>query len=135
VRLPSVVEAFCLVDDEWPNARYRRRVKPPQESVRVPVVSTRDFLLRRPSAYVPLTMSFAALGVVAVHIAFVGTAPEADEGAAAHLWQLLMAGQLPVIAIFALKSLPSTPRQATLVLSLQLLAGIAAALPVFLLRF
>ena len=80
-------------------------------------------------------MSVAALGVVAVHIAFVGTAPQADEGTAAHLWQLLMAGQLPVIAIFALTSLPSTPRQATLVLSLQLLAGIAAALPVFLLRF
>jgi hypothetical protein len=80
-------------------------------------------------------MSLAALAVVAVHIAFVGTAPEADEGTAAHLWQLLVVGQLPVIGVFAFTSLPRTPRQGILVLSLQLLAGLMAALPVFLLRF
>jgi hypothetical protein len=88
-----------------------------------------------PSAFVPVAMSVAALAIVAIHIAFVGTARQADEGAAAHLWQILMAGQLPIIAYFALTSLPRTPRQASLVLALQLIAVVAAAAPVFVLKF
>ena len=87
--------------------------------------------LRRPSALIPLAMSLAALALVLTHIAIAGTAREADEGAAAHLWQLLMAGQLPFIAFFAAAYLPREPRQAIPILALQLLAGIAAATPVF----
>ena len=57
-------------------------------------------LLRRPSALIPLAMSATALATVVVHVAMFGTARQADEGTAAHLWQLLMAAQLPVIAFF-----------------------------------
>ncbi len=89
--------------------------------------------LKRPTALVPLAMSLAALGVVLIHIAIAGSAREPDEGTAAHLWQLLMAGQIPIIAIFAISWLPRAPRQAMLVLTLQLAAGLAAAAPVFLL--
>ena len=78
-------------------------------------------------------MSLAALALVLTHIAIAGIAREADEGAAAHLWQLLMAGQLPFIAFFAAAYLPKEPRQAIPILALQLLAGIAAATPVFVL--
>ena len=95
----------------------------------------RAWVLARPSAFVPVAMSVVALAVVALHIAFFGTARQADEGAAAHVWQLLMAGQLAIIAFFAATSLPRTPRQASLVLSVQLLAGLAAAAPVLILRF
>jgi len=90
--------------------------------------------LKQPSAIIPMAMSLAALGVVIGHIAAVGVAREADEGTAAHLWQFLMAGQIPVIAFFAIRWLPRTPRQALLVLILQAVAGLAAAAPVFLLR-
>jgi hypothetical protein len=90
--------------------------------------------LKRPSALIPLAMSLAALSLVLGHIAISGPAREADEGTAAHLWQLLMAGQLPVIAFFAIKWLPREPRQALLILVLQAVAGLAAAAPVFLLR-
>jgi hypothetical protein len=90
--------------------------------------------LKQPSALIPLAMSLAALVVVIGHIATVGIAREADEGTAAHLWQLLMAGQIPVIAFFAIKWLPRRPRQALLVLALQAAAGVAAAVPVFLLQ-
>lgn len=76
-------------------------------------------------------MSFAALAIVVGHIATVGVTREVDEGAAAHLWQLLMAGQLPVIAYFAIKWPPRRPAQAALVLALQVAAGLAAAAPVF----
>jgi hypothetical protein len=86
---------------------------------------------KRPSALIPLAMSLAALSLVLGHIAFFGVAREADEGAAAHLWQLLMAGQIPVIAFFAIRWLPRAPRPALLVLALQFVAGLAAAFPVF----
>lgn len=90
--------------------------------------------LKSPSALVPLAMSLAALGVVVGHIAIFGVAHEPDEGTAAHLWQLLMAGQIPVIAFFAITWLPRSPRQALPVLALQALAWLAAAAPVFLLK-
>lgn len=91
--------------------------------------------VRQPSAWIPLAMSAAAIGVIVVHIAVAGTARQADEGTAARLWQLLMAGQLPVIAFFALRWLPAKPNAALLVLALQLGAGLAAAAPVFLLNW
>jgi hypothetical protein len=79
-------------------------------------------------------MSIAALALVLGHIALYGPAREADEGTAAHLWQILMAGQIPVIAFFAITWLPRNARQACVVLGLQLAAGLAAAAPVFLLN-
>jgi hypothetical protein len=63
-------------------------------------------MITRPSAFVPIAMSFAALAVVFVHIIMSGTAREADEGTAAHLWQLLMATQVPIVAFFAIRWLP-----------------------------
>jgi hypothetical protein len=90
--------------------------------------------VKRPSAVIPLAMSLAALSLVLGHIMLFGGAREADEGTAAHLWQLLMAGQIPVIAFFAIKWLPRTPKQALLILGLQAVAGLAAAGPVFLLQ-
>jgi len=89
--------------------------------------------LKQPSAFIPLAMSLAALVLVISHIATVGVAREADEGTAAHLWQLLMAGQIPVIAFFAIRWLPRRPRHALVVLALQAASGVAAAAPVFLL--
>ncbi len=88
--------------------------------------------LKHPSAFIPLAMSLAALALVLGHIATAGVAREADEGTAAHLWQLLMAGQVPVILFFAMTWLPRRPRQAGLVLALQVAAWVAAAAPVFL---
>jgi len=99
-----------------------------------PVMSPNFATLKRPSALAPLAMSLAALGLVLGHIALFGGARQADEGTAAHLWQFLMAGQIPVIAYFAIKWLPRTPGQALLVLALQAVAGLAAAAPVFLLQ-
>lgn len=91
--------------------------------------------LRQPTAVIPLAMSLAAVAVVLGHIAVSGIAREADEGTAAHLWQILMVGQIPVIALFALMWVPRAPRQALLVLALQAAAAIAAAAPVFLLNW
>ena len=89
-------------------------------------------ILRKPSAFLPLAMSLIALAVVLVHIAVFGAAREADEGAAAHLWQLLMAAQLPLLIFFATRWLPRNPKQALLVMALQVSAVVAALAPVYL---
>ena len=92
-------------------------------------------ILKKPSAFLPLAMSFGALATVLMYVALFGPAPQSDEGTAAHLWQILMVGQLPIIAFFAFKWLPRTPREALLVLVLQGGAALMALAPVYLLRF
>ncbi len=92
-------------------------------------------MMRKPSAFLPVAMSLVALALVLGQLVLHGPAPQADEGTAAHLWQLLIAVQLPIVAFFALRWLPQAPRQALLVLVLQAGAGLAALAPVFLLRW
>jgi hypothetical protein len=91
-------------------------------------------IIKRPSAFLPLAMSLTALTLVLVHVAVFGAAREADEGATAHLWQLLMLGQMPVLAFFAVKWLPRAPRQTMYVLALQTVAVLASLAPVFFLK-
>ena len=91
-------------------------------------------LLKRPSAFLPVVMSFAALALVLGHVAVFGAAREADEGAAAHVFQLLMVTQAPIAMIFAIRWLPRAPRQALQVLALQAGAALAALAPVFFLN-
>ena len=88
-------------------------------------------MLRRPSAFLPVAMSTAALAIVLGYAAMFGVARQADEGAAAHLWQLLMAAQLPVVLFFAIRWLPAAPRQALAVLAVQIAAALAALFPVW----
>jgi len=95
----------------------------------------RSTLLKRPSAFLPVAMSLIALATVLVFLASHGPAPQADEGAAAHIWQLLMAAQVPIVLYFAIKWVPESPREAVPILALQLAAAVAALTPVFLLRW
>jgi hypothetical protein len=97
-------------------------------------------MLKHPSAFIPLAMSLIALALVLGRVAMFGTGPEVvvngrpDEGMVAHLWQLLMAGQLPVLAFFAIKWLPRAPRQTLGVLAVQAGAVLASMAPVFFLN-
>ena len=84
--------------------------------------------LRHWTALLPLAMSIAALALVLGHVAG-GGVREADEGTAAHLWQVLMAAQVPLVGLFAVVWLPRAPREAMLVLTLlvgAVLANLAA---------
>jgi hypothetical protein len=90
-------------------------------------------LLRRPSGFLPVLMSVGALGVVLGSLALHGVVRGGDESTAAHLWQLLMGLQVPVVGYFALRWVPRSPRRALPVLAVQVLAALAAAAPVFLL--
>ncbi len=88
-------------------------------------------MIRRPSAFLPVAMSFAALAMALGHIVMFRSVREADEGAAAHIFQLLMVAEVPIVAFFAIKWLPRFPRQALQVLALQAGAALAALAPVF----
>jgi hypothetical protein len=87
-------------------------------------------LLKRPSGYVPLALSLAALATIVLHLARFGAAREVDEGSAAHIWQLLMSAQVLAIVYFGVVWLPRASREARVVLAMQLAAGVTAALPV-----
>ena len=91
-------------------------------------------VMKQPSAFLPVAMSLAALALVLGHTAIFGVVHEVDEGTPAHIFQLLMAGQVPIVAFFAIKWLPQTPRPALQVLVLQAGAGLAALAPVYFLH-
>jgi hypothetical protein len=92
-------------------------------------------MLKQPSGFLPVAMSLGALATVLIFLASHGTAPQADENAAAHIWQLLMAAQAPIVLFFAIKWVPHSPRQALPILALQVCAALAAMAPVFLLHW
>ena len=96
---------------------------------------TSTAILKRPSAFLPICMSLGAILTIAIFLFLHGPAPQPDEGAAAHIWQLLMVCQLPIIALFAVKWIPQSPRQALPILGFQLVAALAAMAPVFLLHW
>ena len=54
-------------------------------------------MLRRPSAVVPILMSGTTLSIAPVLAVLQGTAPQQDEGAEAHIWQLPLAVQFPIV--------------------------------------
>jgi len=92
-------------------------------------------LTKRPSAYLPVAMSLVALALVLGYVAVYGcknSGQPQDEGAAAHLFQLLMVLQGPIILFFALKWLPREPREALTVLAFQFGAWCAAMGTLFL---
>jgi hypothetical protein len=91
-------------------------------------------IVRHPSAFLPLAMSLTALAMVLGSVARYGVVHETDEGAVAHLWQLLMAGQMPIVAFFAIKWLPRSPRQTLHVLALHAGAALVSMAPVFFLN-
>jgi len=118
----------------------RERIIPTQEGSMVRDMFSFRAIVRQPSAFLPIAMSLTALAVLGVSALSEmartghGLVPQPDEGATAHLWQLLMAGQLPILAFFAIKWLPRAPRQTLYVLAMQAGAALASMAPVLLLR-
>ncbi len=88
-------------------------------------------LLKKPSALAPILMSAAAMLVLVAAWFTIGLVRQPDEGAYAHLWQLLMGLQVPIVAYFAIHWIPRAPKPALGVLALQLLAIGATAFPVY----
>jgi uncharacterized membrane protein len=90
-----------------------------------------DASMKHPSTFVPVAMSLLALAVVIGHAAIYGIAHEADEGVAAHIFQILMAAQLPVIVFLIVTRLRREPLETLRVLAVQAAAAFAAFTAVF----
>lgn len=93
-------------------------------------------LIRKTSAWLPIAMSLTALMLLLVYLLIFGINRyhQSDEGTAAHLFQLLMVGQIPIIIFFVIKYLPQMPKQALKVLVIQIIVALIAFAPVFLLE-
>ncbi len=91
-------------------------------------------IIKKPAAFLPVAMSLAALAMVLGHIAIWGVVREADEGTVAHLFQLLIMAQVPLVAVFAIRYLQQAPKATVCVLAMQAGAVLAAIAPVFLLH-
>jgi hypothetical protein len=74
----------------------------------------------------PQIMSLAALAICAVGWSGIVRDPPGDEGPLAHLYQLLMVGQIPLIAAFLFIAARRGFRQALPVLGLQAALWISA---------
>ncbi len=53
-------------------------------------------LMRQPTGYLPVAVSVGALAMITWFVAVRGVVHLPDEGAQGHLWQLLVAGQVPL---------------------------------------
>jgi hypothetical protein len=81
-------------------------------------------LFKKPAAWIPMLMSLAALVMIVGYVSIFGIVQHQDEGTPAHIFQLIMAAQLPIAAFFAFKWLPKHPRKGLVVLVLQAVAWI-----------
>ena len=81
---------------------------------------------KQPSALLPITLSLIALAMVLIHFGLYGITSEADEGTPAHIFQLLMLAQVPIVIYFAFKWIPQRPAWAIRILAFQVVAGLAA---------
>ena len=86
--------------------------------------------VNRVTSVAPLIFSAIAFAIVVANI-IARVPPQPDENASAHVWQLLMVGQLPIIAAFLATS-DWRDRSTKLILAAQLAAFTAAAVPVWL---
>lgn len=93
------------------------------------------FILKHPSAWLPLAMSVAAIGLMVGYLLMFGITRQTDEGVAAHLFQLLIGAQLPIMLFFGLVWVPKVPNTATKVLVAQVVGILLAFAPVYIFNF
>jgi hypothetical protein len=133
---------FTALLETWPTtprtainiafSALHERIAPTQGAPMTTPPITFGAITRKPSAYLPIVLSLIALTVVLTAVALNGgVVHEADEGAAAHIWQILMVLQLPILLVFAIKWLRRSPRRAAQVLALQAAALAANVAAVF----
>ncbi len=98
-------------------------------------MDSKKFLIKHPSAWIPIAMSLTVMGLWFIGIAMFGVpSREPDEGTAAHLFQIWLVLEVLMITFFAVVWLPQKPKEALLILAIQIIAALAACAPVFLLH-
>jgi len=88
-------------------------------------------LLKKPSAWIPIALSLGIIAMLIFYLTRFGIVHNEDEGTAAHLFQFWLVLEAVMIPFFALRWLPQAPKDAALVLLLQIAAVLAPVAPVF----
>ena len=91
-------------------------------------------LIKKPSAWMPIAISLFLSISIYVGIFTHSILRQTDEGAGAHIFQLLMCLQTIVIIFFIIKYLIKFPKQTAIIFLIQVLAIILAFSPVYLFR-
>src|SRR5260221_4258765 len=97
-RLPAAPRVYFQQVDDRSSSSRNVRMKNEEDNL-----TKMNSTIRQPSAFLPVALSLVALALVLGHVALFGVVHEADEGTAAHIWQILMAAQVPIMAFFAIK--------------------------------
>lgn len=81
-----------------------------------------------------MTMSLAAFVLLVAYVFFFGITRDTqqDEGTAAHLFQILMGGQVPIVGWFIVRWIHEEPKRVIQIAALQM---VAAAIPMLVLFF
>ena len=88
-------------------------------------------ILKKPSAWVPIALSLGIIAMLIFYLTRFGIVHNEDEGTPAHLFQLWLVVEAVMIPYFAVRWLPQAPKDAALVLALQIALVLLAAAPVF----
>lgn len=91
-------------------------------------------MIRRPIAWIPIAMSLATLVMVVAAIGLSGTTRQEDEGAPAHIFQIWLILEMLLVAAFAIEWVPRRPKEALIVLAVQVSCALAACAPVLYFR-
>jgi hypothetical protein len=94
-------------------------------------------LLKKPSAWIPIALSLAMLAYILSYIAIHGVPvpnPDADEGTGAHLFQIWLVLEVLMVLFFVIRWVLRAPKQAFLILAIQISAALLPISVVFSLK-
>lgn len=95
-------------------------------------------LIKKPSAWLPIVIPLIFLVYIVSIITFRGIPVpnfEADEGTAAHIFQLWLVAEPLMIIFFGAKYWQHEPKQVRLIMALQIIVALATCFPVFYFKF
>lgn len=90
-----------------------------------------DSIIKKPIAWIPIAIPLAFFVYIVIYISMFGIVREQDEGTPAHLFQLWLLLEPFMVGYFALNWLPRAPKQALIILALQIVAALLPIAVVF----
>ena len=90
-------------------------------------------ILKLPSAWVPIVLSITMLLIMVIIFSMSPIPPvrQADEGVGAHLFQIWLVLEIILIPFFALSWLPQKPKDALVILVIQIAFVFIVCFPIF----
>jgi len=77
-------------------------------------------LIRKPLAWIPVVLPLLIIAMLGYALTTHGVTRDADEGTEAHLFQIWIVLEFILVSVFAARWLPRLPKQAGMIIALQL---------------